>query len=87
MKHHLKLNKRFADAVYSGDIRFEIRNNDRAFQKGDEVEFSVVDDDGRKYRRRGEDHPIEDITFEISFVLSGWGLKDGYVVFGIKEKK
>ena len=45
MRHSLKLNYRFAEHVYNGDKRFEIRNNDRAFQKGDEVKFTVIDDD------------------------------------------
>jgi hypothetical protein len=94
MRHFLKLNYRFADPVYSGDKRFEIRNNDRAFQKGDEVKFTVVNDDGSEYKPRWDKrlsksiaHPLEDMTFEISYVISGWGLKNGYVVFGIKEKE
>lgn len=40
--HTLKLNEEFADAVYSGDKNFEIRYNDRGFQKGDEVKFEVM---------------------------------------------
>lgn len=93
MRHFLKLNYRFADPVYNGDKRFEIRNNDRAFQKGDEVKFTVVDDDGAEYKpifdkrlMLSVKHPIEDKLFEISYIISGWGLKNGYVVFGIKEK-
>ena len=92
MRHFLKLNYRFADTVYNGDKRFEIRNNDRAFQKGDEVKFTVVDDDGSEYKRWNtmlgmrNAHPLEDMVFEISYVISGWGLKNGFVVFGIKEK-
>ena len=87
MRHFLKLNQRFADPVYNGDKRFEIRYNDRAFQKGDEVKFTVVDDNGietksfwDKGRREYMTHPLESMTFEISYVLSGWGLKNGYVV-------
>lgn len=41
--HTLKLNEEFADAVYSGDKNFEVRYNDRGFQKGDEVKFEVTD--------------------------------------------
>jgi len=28
---------------------------------------------------------LEKIQFEISFVISGWGLKNGYVAFGLEE--
>lgn len=93
MRHFLKLNYRFADPVYNGDKRFEIRNNDRAFQNGDEVKFTVVEDDGSEYKKFDKrlgmsiKHPLEDMVFEISYIISGWGLKNGYVVFGIKEKK
>jgi ASC-1-like (ASCH) protein len=92
MRHFLKLNYRFADPVYNGDKRFEIRSNDRAFQKGDEVKFTVVNDDGSEYKHfekmlgMSNAHPLEDMVFEISYVISGWGLKNGFVVFGIKEK-
>lgn len=93
MRHFLKLNYRFADPVYNGDKRFEIRNNDRAFQKGDEVKFTVINDEGAEYKRWNkltgyyESHPLEDMLFEITYIISGWGLKNGYVVFGIKEKE
>lgn len=43
MTHELKILKSFADAVYSGDKTFEIRENDRGFQKGDKVIFKAVE--------------------------------------------
>ena len=30
-------------------------------------------------------HAIERKEYEITYVLSGWGLEQGYVVFGFKE--
>lgn len=30
-------------------------------------------------------HSINDKVYEITYVLNGWGIKNGYVVFGIKE--
>lgn len=80
MKHELKLKECFADAVLSGEKSFEVRNTaDRVFQKGDTVEFTVVDEYGLMLP-----HPLDLVTFEITYVLSGWGLKEGYVAFGIK---
>lgn len=32
-------------------------------------------------------HPLNEVTFVITYVLSGCGLKEDYVVFGIKKFK
>lgn len=37
--HKIKLFLNFCDDVLSGDKRFEIRENDRGYQKGDRVVF------------------------------------------------
>lgn len=80
-KHHtLKLRDEFCDAVYAGDKSFEVRKNDRGYQKGDTVNFICVTEDGTQLP-----HFIIDKTYEITYVLSGWGIKEDYVVFGIKE--
>lgn len=77
--HLLKLNIDFCDAVFSGEKRFEIRENDRGFQRGDFVRFEPYDP------YKPVCHPIKEKTYMITYVLSGWGLKNGFVVFGIKE--
>ena len=82
MLHRLKLDESFADAVRSGDKCFEVRENDRGFQKGDEVIFTVLD---KKFKVPLND-PLNDAVFEITYVLSGWGIKENYCVFGIKRK-
>lgn len=80
--HHIKLNIEFCDAVLSGDKCFEVRRNDRGYQKGDHVVFIPFDGIGtRRY------HKVEHKEFVITYVLSGWGLKEDYVAFGIKEAK
>lgn len=81
-EHHIKLLEYFADAVLSGDKTFEVRENDRGYQKGDKVVFKVVDRSGIHFS-----HPVESVTYEITYVLSGWGIKAGWVVFGIREYK
>lgn len=85
-RHLLKLNARFAGEVLRGRKRFEVRFNDRCFQRGDEVSFRIVDDEGNPIE---ENVPIyeelEMMTFKISFVVSGYGLKEGYVAFGLEE--
>lgn len=78
--HTLKLQKEFCDHVNEGLKPFEIRLNDRGYQKGDLVQFKAQDGFLSMH------HSINNETFVITYVLSGYGLKDGYVVFGIKKK-
>ena len=83
--HTIKIIDDFADAVASGDKTFEIRKNDRGYQKGDFVRFVVVDKSGIEIK-----HPLcewRKHTYEITYVINGWGLENGYVVFGIKEAR
>ena len=79
MTHKIKILKQFADTVLSGEKSFEVRHNDRGYQKGDNVEFQVMDGD------HAISHPLNDRVFEITYVLSGWGIEKDYVVFGIKH--
>ena len=76
MNHIIKILEDFADAVVSGEKTFEIRKNDRGYQKGDFVVFKTI-----------PGHPIGQKTYKITYVINGWGLKNGYVAFGIKEVK
>lgn len=80
MVHHLKIKATFADAVLSGAKTFEIRKNDRGFQKGDDIVFSVVDDYGRSVA-----HELNKHMYHITYVLSGWGLKRDYCVLAIRK--
>ncbi len=42
MTHLLRIRADFADRVLSGEKTFELRKNDRDFQRGDEIVFQVV---------------------------------------------
>lgn len=73
MTHNIKLDISFCDLVYSGVKTFEVRRNDRNYQIGDLICFQPVE------------HPVNDKIYEITYVLSGWGIQEGFVVFAIKE--
>ena len=75
--HILKLQKDFCDAVYNGEKQFEVRYNDRGFQRGDLIRFVAMDGQEKI------DHPINDREYVISYVLSGWGLQYGFVALSI----
>lgn len=79
--HELKLLWSFENDILDGLKTFEIRENERGFQKGDLVKFKVADTRANP----SINHPIEKKTYEITYVLNGWGIKNGFVVFGIKE--
>ena len=81
--HKIKIYEEFADAVLSGDKNFEIRKNDRGYQKGDHVIFDVCDSNSIGVFHI--DHPLNGIEFEITYVLNGWHIEQDYVVFGIKR--
>ena len=80
MTHEIKIREEYADAVLSGEKSFEVRENDRGYQKGDTVHFHVICNLGLPLR-----HPLNDREFLITYVLSGWGLKDNWVAFSIKK--
>lgn len=80
MMHQLKIQEAFAEAILRGEKTFEVRVNDRGFQKGDHVVFNVIDQAGNSV-----EHPLIGKEYQISYVLSGWGIQNGYVAFGIQE--
>ena len=83
MTHEIKLMLDFCDAVMEGRKTFEVRQNDRGYQTGDYVKFIPVMKDGEAVRETA--HPVMKRTYRITYVLNGWGLKDGYVAFAIAE--
>ena len=80
--HNLKILNDFADSIVEGDKNFEVRENDRGFQKGDFIKFQAVD----TMRIKNYSHLINNKLYEITYVLNGWGIKDGFVALAIKEK-
>ena len=83
MRHEIKILEDFADSVLSGDKPFEVRKNDRGYQRGDIVKFKVITE-GKAFVFLRDDHPLNDKEYMITYVLSGWGIQEGYVVFGIE---
>ena len=80
MKHELKLRIEYADAVNSGMKSFEIRKDDRGYQRGDTVKFKVIDNCGVHI-----EHPVEEKEYLIGYVLHGWGLEQNWCAFSIRK--
>lgn len=85
MTHKLKILKQFADEIIIGNKNFEIRKNDRGYQKGDFIDFLAIQK--TENIEIGIEHPINKELYEITYVLSGWGLEKDYVVLAIRLKE
>jgi len=79
MIHKLKIDKVYLDAKLAGDKLFEIRYNDRGYQKGDIVEY--------------QDPKLDEIPFRIAYhryeitYVTPFQQKEMWVVFGEKKLK
>lgn len=76
--HELKTLWPFWEAVADGTKTFELRKNDRDFQTGDRL---------RLVRTVPGTPDIEKQVIEktVTYVLSGWGLKNGFVALGLSS--
>lgn len=92
MKEHiLKTIGTCWDAVKAREKTFEVRRNDRFFQKGDTVVLRKMDETGRYYEQGPDGGKFStcDLKFTIGWVLQGgqFGIEPGYVVFQLEPAK
>lgn len=83
--HELKCAAPFFDAIHRGDKNFEVRRDDRGFQRGDEVVLIRMDPD----HPSNYAYPKTEIRRFISFILTGgqFGIDGGYVVLALTPKR
>lgn len=74
--HELKTLSNFWEAIADGTKTFEVRENDRGFQTGDKLHLVRTVPGKPDIEKRV-------IVKTITYVLSGWGLKNGYVALGL----
>lgn len=84
--HILKTLGTVWDAIERGEKRFEVRRNDRFFQRGDIVTLRKMDETGRYYETGATRFTTLDISFRIGWMLQGgqFGIEPGYVVFQLE---
>lgn len=88
--HRLKTVGEFWDAVNSGAKNFEVRLNDRGFQKGDILELLRLRGDGSpdyNIVSRGVPYEPKLAIREVTYLLQGgqFGLEPLWCVMGLKE--
>lgn len=79
MNHFLKIWPQHYEPLVQGYKTFEVRGNDRGFQKGDTLLLIETREDipGIGTGRTA--------TAVVSYVHSGLGMADGYVVLGVQN--
>ena len=84
-RHHLKILSEHYNNVANGTKTFEIRNNDRAFQKGDEVILQVFGNGQYiKFKRHDGSWEMPDLEFKVGDV---YPIDAERVVFSLLEPK
>lgn len=86
--HELKCWPQYFDAVAGGEKTFEVRRDDRGFQRGDTVVLQRTYPDNLytvKRDIRGE--VCDQLRFRIGWILTGGqlGIEPGYVVFSLER--
>ncbi len=86
--HILKTYDVYWDAIQRGEKPFEIRRDDRGFQKGDTLILRrmVQNNNGSWSPDRSGDR-WHDLERKITYILTGGqlGIEPGYVVMGLKK--
>lgn len=93
-EHKLKTWPAYFDAVKRGDKAFEVRRDDRGFQKGDIVvlqrtrEDRLTEVDWRFATSSREPEARHEIRKRIGYVLTGgqFGIEPGYVVLQLVDE-
>lgn len=86
VEHKLKCWPQYFDAIERGDKPFEVRRDDRGFQKGDVLVLQKYDPSEGRYMRPFPGRPGEwELRRKITYILTGGqlGIEPGYVVLGL----
>ena len=78
--HELKSWPLFMDLFQHSGVRFDVRVNDRNFQKQDYLLF-------REYDAARVPHAYGNrcMLFSVSYTLSGWGVSPGHIALGLQR--
>jgi len=87
-EHKLKTWPNYFDAVKRGEKPFEVRKDDRGFQKGDVLVLQRTDPDRIYCVDTDFKGTVKhELRKRISYVLTGgqFGIEPGYVVLGLED--
>lgn len=81
--HELHIDKTLADEIVKGRLNFIVISNWDKFQTGDNIKVTEVFT--RNNCEKVEEHFIYKLTFQITYVWSGFGIEKDYVALSIKQ--
>ena len=82
MVHTVVISESHANAIIEGRKNFIVHENSKGFNAGDKISFIVINSSSG---RPNNGHPLDGLEAKITYVDSGGGIKEGYVVFGIQD--
>ncbi len=84
-EHTLKCWLTYFEAIERGEKNFEVRRDDRGFQKGDVLILLCYNERAGMYMKR-RDGQIAEVRRRISYILTGgqFGIQPRYVVMGLE---
>jgi hypothetical protein len=84
-EHKVKCLRAYFWAIDRGDKTFDVRRDDRGYQKGDKIIFKLWETPSKAYPQGRFDG--NEIERKITYVLTGgqFGIEPGYVVLGLKK--
>ena len=85
-EHTLKCTEAYFDAIERGDKNFEVRRDDRGFQKGDTLVLERFHP-SKGYTGALTTFGIKLIRKTVTYILTGgqFGIEPGYVVMGLAD--
>lgn len=87
-EHKLKCWPSYFDAIERGDKNFEVRRDDRGFQRGDVLVIEKFDPESGTYVFDDSRQPARPFVLRrrITYILTGgrFGVEAGYVVMGLE---
>lgn len=85
-KHVIKIEENFANAIVNLEKSFVICKNYINYQKCDHIKFvALTRSSSGMWVYEDKNHEICSKEYEITYVITGHGLKDGYVFISIME--
>lgn len=89
--HELKILSQYKASIDVGQKTFELRKNDRDYQVGDLIHFTVIESKHEDYKEvawRFAKHPYLEDVYVITYILKNvpqYGLDKDYCILGIKK--
>ncbi len=86
-EHELKCWDVYYDAISSGEKTFDVRRDDRGFQKGDILILKRWDRERNNFTRHIHNYEPYSIRRKIKYILTGgqFGIEPGFVVLGLAK--